>query len=89
MGLDEIHNETIEIEREIVDLEPGSPELAAIVARLRRLQGDLERTRGAMGPLVPDASSPKSLEERTADDLASTLANLLRAAAAKQGPGPG
>ena len=55
MTVDEIHGEVVRLEGEIEALRPGDPELAAVVARIRELEGDLERTRGALGPLVPDA----------------------------------
>jgi hypothetical protein len=82
--VDEIHEEVVRIEREITDLEPGSPELAAVVARIRELSDDLERTRGALGPLIPDAASPKSPAETSADELAGALIDLERAAEAKR-----
>jgi hypothetical protein len=84
MNVDQIHDQVVELEREIMELPPAAPELAAIVARIRELEGELERARGALGPLVPDASSPKSPEEQSADDLARALGSLMRAAAARQ-----
>jgi hypothetical protein len=86
--IDEIHDQVVKLEAEISELEPGAPELAAIVARIRELGGQLASARGALGPLVPDASSPPSPAERSAGDLAAALANLLRAATAKQEPTP-
>jgi hypothetical protein len=59
-------------------------ELGDVVARIRELQDELERARSVLGPLIPDASSPKSPEEKSADDLATILANLMSAATAKQ-----
>jgi hypothetical protein len=84
--IDEIHDRVVELEQTIMEVGPGSPELAAVVAHIRELQGELERARGALGPLVPDASSPKSPAEQSADELGSALTNLLRAATAKQQP---
>jgi hypothetical protein len=84
MTIDDIHNQTVELERRIMDVVPGSVELGDVVARIRELQDELERTRGTLGPLIPDASSPKSPEEKSADDLAVILANLMSAATAKQ-----
>jgi hypothetical protein len=84
MTIDEIHNQTVELERRIMDVTPGSVELGDVVARIRELQDELERTRGTLGPLIPDAASPKSPEEISAEDLAATLANLMTAATAKQ-----
>jgi hypothetical protein len=88
MTVDQIHEEVVKIEGEIEELAPGSPELAAVVARIRDLGGELERARGVLGPLVPDAASPKSAEEVSADALDGALANLMRAATAKQEPAP-
>jgi hypothetical protein len=86
MTVDEIHDQVVAIEREITELPPGAPELAAVVARIRGLADDLERTRSALGPLIPDAASPKSPEETSADELAAALVSLRRAAEAKQQP---
>jgi hypothetical protein len=86
MTVDEIHEQVVELEREITDLPPGAPELAAVIARLNELGGELERARSVLGPLVPDASSPRSLAEKTGDALASALDSLMRAATAKQVP---
>jgi hypothetical protein len=84
MTIDQIHSEVVGLEREITEVAPGSAELGAVTARIRELQDELERARSVLGPLVPDASSPPSLAERTADDLGAALGNLLRAATAKQ-----
>jgi hypothetical protein len=84
MTIDDIHAAAVEIEREILDLAPAAPELAAVIARIRDLQGELERARATLGPLIPDAASPKSPAEQSADDLTKTLVDLLRAARAKQ-----
>jgi hypothetical protein len=88
MTVDEIHGEVVRLEGEIEALRPGDPELAAVVARIRELEGELERARGALGPLVPDAASPKSPEEISADELGEALGDLMRAATAKQEPVP-
>jgi hypothetical protein len=82
--IDDIHDEIVELQREIVGVAPAAPELSAIVARIRELQGELERARSVLGPLVPDAARPKSPVERSADDLAAALVSLMRAATAKQ-----
>ena len=84
MTIDELHDATVAVEREIEDAPPGAPELAAAVARITELQKELERTRGALGPLVPDASSPKSGEEESAVYLERTLRSLMEAATSKR-----
>jgi hypothetical protein len=73
MTIDDIHAASVEIEREIIDLAPAAPELSAVIARIRGLQDELERARAVLGPLIPDASSPKSPAEQSADDLPSQL----------------
>jgi len=83
MTINEIYEQTIGIQHEITDLAPGSPELSAVIARIRELQGELERARSVLGPLVPDAKSPRGVVERTGDELADVLASLMRAATAK------
>lgn len=84
MTVDEIHRASVELEREIIELAPASPELAAVVTRIRELQDELERARSTLGPLVPDAASPPSAEESRARALGGGLADLLRAATSKQ-----
>lgn len=84
MTIDEIHQQVVGLEQEILELPPASPELGAVVARIRGLEGELERARGFLGPLVPDAESPRSPEEESADALADALRDLTRAATAKQ-----
>lgn len=72
------------LEDEITALPPGAPELAAVIARIGELRGELERTRGGLGPLVPDASSPPSADEQSADQLERSLRSLLSAARSKR-----
>jgi hypothetical protein len=88
MTVDEIHDQVVRLEGEIEMLPPGAPELAAVVARIRELEGELERAQGALGPLVPDAASPKSPEETSAAELGEALRDLMRAATARQEPVP-
>ena len=87
MTIDEIHDEVVALEREIRDVAPASPELSAVIARIRELRGELERARSVLGPLIPDAASPKSPVERSADDLDAALTSLMRAATAKRESG--
>jgi hypothetical protein len=72
------------VEDEIIKTPPGAPELASIVARIVELQGELERTRSVLGPVIPDASSPPSADEKSADDLERALRSLLSAASSKR-----
>ena len=83
-SIDQIHDEAVTLEKEIEDAQPGAPELAAIVARIGELQGDLERTISVQGPLVPDASSPPSADQVSGRYLVETLRNLLKAASSKR-----
>lgn len=82
--IQEILDAVMTLERDIERARVGSPDLAASIARIGELQGELERVRGMQGPLVPDASSPKSPAEQSVDDLDRALRNLLSAASAKQ-----
>ena len=67
-----------------MDLAPGSPRPGAIAARIRKLQGELAQARSVLGPLIPDANSPRSLMEQRGDRLADALASLMQATEAKQ-----
>ena len=84
MTINEIHEAAVRLEKEIEDTPPGAPELAAIVERLGELQGELDRARSVLGPLVPDSSSPPSAAEVSGGYLESTLRNLLEAASSKR-----
>ena len=72
---------------EVEEAQPGDPELAAVVASVVDLQGRLERVRGVMGPLIPDANREPSLDEETAVSLERALTSLLSAAEAKRSVG--
>jgi hypothetical protein len=72
------------LEVEVEEAQAGDPELAAVVASVIDLQGRLERARSVMGPLVPDANSEPSLEEKTAASLEQALTSILSAAEAKR-----
>jgi hypothetical protein len=72
---------------EVEESEPGAPELAVVVAAVIDLQGRLERVRSVMGPLVPDANSEPSLDEKAAVNLERALTSLLSAARARQSVG--
>jgi hypothetical protein len=72
------------VEDEIIKTPPGAPEFASIVARIVELQGELERTRSVLGPVIPDASSPPTSDEKSADDLERALNSLLSAASSKR-----
>lgn len=84
MTIDQIHDAAVNLEKEIEDTPPGAPELAAIVARIGELQGELERARSVLGPLVPDSSSPSSPEKVSGGYLVDMLRNLLEAASLKR-----
>jgi hypothetical protein len=82
--LKEILDAVVAVEAEIKTAAPGSPELAAVTTRIADLQGELERTRSTMGPLVPDASTPSNADEKSAINLEHALRSLMTAANAKQ-----
>jgi hypothetical protein len=79
----EILSAATEIEREITELPDGAPELDGVVARIRSLQRELEILRGTLGALVPDAASPPSPDEVSAERLDEMLRDLLSAARSK------
>jgi hypothetical protein len=79
----EILGAATEIEREITELPDADPELDGVVARIRSLQRELEILRGTLGALVPDAASPPSPDEVSAERLDEMLRDLLSAARSK------
>jgi hypothetical protein len=83
MTIQEIFEAVVNVETEITQREPGDPQLSQTIARVGELQRELDRVRGGMGPLIPDASSPPSAEEKTAAELDKTLCNLMSAAQSK------
>jgi hypothetical protein len=72
------------LEKEISDTPVGAPEFAAIVTQIADIQRELERTRSVQGPLIPDASSPKTADEESAIYLERSLRSLMKAAEAKR-----
>jgi hypothetical protein len=83
MTIQEILDAVAEQEREITDLPPGSPQLRDALARVSDLEAEVERQRSLQGPLVPDASSPPTLEEKSLAELAEALHSLRRAIGSK------
>jgi hypothetical protein len=69
---------------EVEEAQPGDPELAAVIASVNDLQGRLERVRGVLAPLIPDANREPSPDEKTAASLERALASLRQAAEARQ-----
>jgi len=86
MTLDEILKNTMAVEEQIERSTPGSPDLAAAVSRLHELDGELQRTRGLQGELIPDASRPLTSDQQSAEGLGRTIRSLLAAAHSKQAP---
>ena len=86
MTLDEILKSTMQLEEQIERSAPASPQLSDAVSRLHQLQGELERTRGLQGALIPDAKRPLTDDQQSAEGLARTIHSLLAAANAKQTP---
>ena len=84
MTIQELLEAAVKLEQEIEATPVGAPELAAIVARISELQGELERTRSVQGPLVPDSSSPPSPDEVSGARLEDMLRSLLEAASSKR-----
>lgn len=86
MTLDEILKGTMELEERIERAAPGSPDLAEVVARLTSLRGELDRTRGLQGALIPDAKRPLTDDQKSGEGLDRTITSLMAAARAKQAP---
>jgi len=86
MTLDEILRGTMAVEERIERCAPGSPDLAAALSRLHELDGELTRTRGLQGALIPDAARPPTSDEQSAEGLSRTIRSLLAAAHSKQAP---
>jgi len=84
MTLDEILRSTMAIEEQIERAPRGSPELSELVTRLERLRGELERTRGLQGALIPDATRPLTDDQKSGEGLERTITSLTAAARAKQ-----
>jgi hypothetical protein len=85
----ELFAAVVDVQRAIEETPPGAPELAATVARIAELRGELERTRSALGPLIPDATGPQTPDETSAADLERSLESLMKAARSKQELGSG
>ena len=72
------------IEAEIERTPAGAPEYAAIVARIAELERELKRAGAVLGPLIPNASSPKSADEESVVYLGRALQSLMKASEAKR-----
>jgi hypothetical protein len=79
----EILSAATELQREITELPDGAPELDGVIDRIRSLQRELEILRGSLGALVPDAASPPSPDEVSAEKLDDMLGALMSAARSK------
>jgi hypothetical protein len=84
MTIQELLEAVMKLEDEIEQASPGSPELAAAMERIRELESEIDRLRAVQGPLVPDAESPPSPDERSAVQLDHALHDLMSAARSKQ-----
>lgn len=84
MTIQEILDAVAELERKITDLPPGAPELPQVQDRITQLLGELERMRGVQAPLVPDASSPSTAEQKSVVELEEALESLRSAATSKK-----
>ena len=84
MTLDEILRSTMTLEEQIERAAPGSPDLADVVARLQGLHGELQRTRGLQGALIPDTARPLTDDQKSGEGLERTITSLMAAARAKQ-----
>jgi hypothetical protein len=84
MDIQELLEAVMKLEDQIERASQGSPELAAAMERIRELESEIDRLRAVQGPLVPDAASPPSPNERSAAQLDQALHDLMSAARSKQ-----
>jgi hypothetical protein len=84
MTIQEVLDAVMALEEDIEKAAPGDPELAADIARIQELEAEVRRIRSVQGPLVPDAASPPSYDERSAKQLDQALHDLMSAARSKQ-----
>jgi len=84
MTIDELLRAAMQVEEDIEASATGGEALAAAVARIDHLQGELGRIRGLDTPLIPDTARAPSANEQSVESLDVTLRMLRSAALAKQ-----
>lgn len=82
--LPSILDAVFDLERQVTSLPPGDPRLAEIGARIDAVEDQVQRQLGMGQPLVPDASSPPSRRDVTAESLDRALKSLRSAVASKR-----
>ncbi|MEP6654993.1 MAG: hypothetical protein ABJA82_16640 [Myxococcales bacterium] len=83
MNIQEILQSVDQLSTAISDAPAGAPALNEVIARIRQLQREVEKTRGAQGALIPDTSRPPTDNEESLAGLDRALRSLLDAATSK------
>jgi len=86
MALTEIIDEIQALGTAVEEAQPGDARLSDLAARLARAKDHLAQAAATLGPLVPNAANPPSLEQETAADLGRRLASLSAVVEAKRTP---
>ena len=81
---EEFLDEVMRLEREITDLPPADPKLAAARARVDELEREVHAARAAASPLVPESEDASSSKEAALGNLERALRSLRGAIAAKK-----
>ena len=84
MDLSALLDAVLELEREVTDLPAGDPRLADVRTRIDDVDRQVKEQLGMGKPLVPDASSPPSRKDATAESLDQALQSLRSAVASKR-----
>jgi len=83
MSIQAIIEEVQEVRKAVEAASPGDPRLPGLKARIAQVGDDLARAKSVLGPLVPNAANPATLEEQTAASLERSLATLAAIVEAK------
>ena len=88
MSIQDVIDEVQAVRKAVEAASPGDPNLPGLKARIARVREDLARAKSVLGPLVPNAANPATLEEQTATSLERSLATLAAVVEAKSVVGP-
>lgn len=83
MSIQAIIDEVQEVRKAVEAASPGDRDLPSLKARIARVNEDLARAKSVLGPLIPNADNPATLEEQTAASLERSLATLAAVVEAK------
>lgn len=83
VNIQEILQSVDQLSATISDAPAGAPALNGVIARIRQLQAEVEKTRGAQGALIPDTARAPTANEESLAGLDRALRSLLDAATSK------